>query len=260
MPENPFDLSGKVALITGANAGIGLGFAEAIARAGGDVVIWGRREDRNAEAAGRLRAHGVRVATDAVDVSDEPAQLSGFARALERMGRLDCVIANAGFASLSPLVDMSLKQYDELLRVAQHGAFITLREGARHMVARAEAGDPGGSLIATGSLTNFAATPGIGHYAAAKSAVAGLIRTFALELGPHGIRANMVCAGLTKTEMVPFDDAHPFGQAAVAKIPLGRMADPEDIGGIAVYLMSDASRYHTGDLITVDGGRMINGI
>src|SRR4029453_13101671 len=118
----------------------------------------------------------------------------------------------------------------------------------------------GASLIPTGSLPNCAATGGIGHYAAAKSAVAGLIRTFALELGPHQIRANMVCAGLTKTEMVPFDDAHPFGQAAIAKIPLGRMAEPEEIGGIAVYLLSDAARYHTGDLITVDGGRVIYGV
>jgi len=256
---NPFDLSGKVTLITGGNSGIGFGFAEAIARAGGDVVIWGRREDRNTEAVERLRAHGVRASSQAVDVADEEAQRRGFARALEEMGRLDGVIANAGFVSLSPLVEMSLEQYDALQRVAQHGAFVTLREGARHMVERSKAGDRGGSLIATGSLTNFAATPGIGHYAAAKSAMAGLVRTFALELGPLGIRANMICAGLTKSEMIPFDESHPLGQAAVAKIPLGRMATPEEIGGIAVYLISDAAGYHTGDLITVDGGRMANG-
>jgi NAD(P)-dependent dehydrogenase (short-subunit alcohol dehydrogenase family) len=260
MPSHPFDLSGKVTLITGANSGLGFGYAEAVARAGGDVVIWGRREDRNAEAAEKLRAHGVRALTDVVDVSDETAQQRGFARALAAMGRLDGVIANAGFVTIAPIVDMTLKQYDELQRVAQYGAFVTLREGARHMVERAKAGDRGGSLIATGSLTNFAATPGIGHYAAAKCAVAGLIRTFALELGQHGIRANMVCAGLTKTEMVPFDDDHPFGKAAVAKIPLGRMADPDEIAGVVVYLLSDAARYHTGDLITVDGGRMINGV
>jgi len=260
MPSHPFDLTGKVTLITGANSGLGFGFADAIARAGGDVVIWGRREDRNAEAAERLRAHGVRVLTDAIDVSDETAQLRGFARALAEMGRLDGVIANAGFVTISGIVDMTTKQYDELQRVAQYGAFITLREGARHMVERAKAGDRGGSLIATGSLTNFAATPGIAHYGAAKSAVAALIRNFALELGPHGIRANMVCAGLTKTEMVPFDDSHPFGQAAIQKIPLGRMAEPDEIAGVVVYLLSDAARYHTGDLITVDGGRMIYGV
>jgi NAD(P)-dependent dehydrogenase (short-subunit alcohol dehydrogenase family) len=260
MPTHPFDLTGKVTLITGANSGLGFGYADAVARAGGDVVIWGRREDRNAEAADRLRAHAVRVATDVVDVADEASQLRGFARALEAMGRLDGVIANAGFVTISSMVDMTLKQYDELQRVAQHGAFVTLREGARHMVERSRAGDRGGSLIATGSLTNFTATPGIGHYAAAKNAVAGIIRTLALELGPHGIRANMVCAGLTKTEMVPFDDSHPFGQAAVQKIPLGRMADPDEIAGVVVYLLSDAARYHTGDLITVDGGRMIYGV
>jgi len=260
MPSHPFDLTGKVTLITGANSGLGFGFAEGIARAGGDVVIWGRREDRNAEAAEQLRKHGVRVATDVVDVADEGAQLRGFASALAAMGRLDGVIANAGFVTLAPIVDMTLKQYDELQRVAQYGAFVTLREGARHMVERAKAGDPGGSLIATGSLTNFTATPGIGHYAAAKCAVAGLVRTLALECGQHGIRANMVCAGLTKTEMVPFDDSHPLGQAAIQRIPLGRMADPEEIAGVVVYLLSDAARYHSGDLITVDGGRMVHGV
>src|SRR5262245_65731594 len=109
MPSHPFDLSGKVTLITGANSGLGLGYADAIARAGGDVVIWGRREDRNAEAAERLRAHGVRVLTDAVDVSDEPAQLRGFARALAELGRLAGVIANAGFATISSPVHMTIQ-------------------------------------------------------------------------------------------------------------------------------------------------------
>src|SRR4029453_1495539 len=118
----------------------------------------------------------------------------------------------------------------------------------------------GASLIPTGSLPNCAATGGIGHYAAAKSAVAGLIRTFALELGPHGIRANMVCAGLTKTEMVPFDDAHPFGQAAIKQIPLGRRGEPDEMAGVVVYLLSAAARYPTGDTIMVDGGRMIFGV
>src|SRR5439155_24098847 len=96
-----------------------------------------------------------RVATDVVDVADEPAQLRGFARALEAMGRLDGVIANAGFVTIAAIVDMTLKQYDELQRVAQHGAFIRLREGARHIVEGPKAGDRGASLIATGSPTNF---------------------------------------------------------------------------------------------------------
>ena len=256
--DHPFDLTGKVALITGANAGIGLGFAEAIARAGGDVVIWGRREDRNRAAADRLTTHGGRVLADVVDVADEDAQLRGFERALAEMGRLDCVIANAGHAGVVPLVDMTTAEYATLNDVAQQGAFVTLREGARHMVARAEAGDPGGSLIATGSLTNFEATPGTGHYAAAKGAVAGLIRTFAVELGRHGIRANMVCAGMIGTDMMaPVREL--MEQRLAQTNPIPRMGEPEDLGGIVVYLMSDASRYHSGDLITVDGGARVNG-
>ncbi len=259
MASDLFDLSDKVALITGANAGLGLGYAEAIAAAGGDVVIWGRRRDRNEQASEQLRRHGGRVRSDEVDVADEQAQLRGFERAIEEMGRLDCVIANAGFVTMAPIVEMPTSQYDELLRVAQHGAFVTLREGARHMVARAAAGDPGGSLIATGSLTNWTASPGVGHYAAAKGAVAGLVRTLALELGPQGIRANMLIAGHFQSEMVPYGDDSPEGRAIAATIPLGRMGRPEDLAGMVVYLMSDAARYHTGDLITVDGGRMANG-
>jgi NAD(P)-dependent dehydrogenase (short-subunit alcohol dehydrogenase family) len=260
MPTNPFDLTGKVALITGANAGIGYGFAEAIAGSGGDLVIWGRRPDRNEKAAERLRSHAGRVFHDVVDVSEEDAQIRGFERAIEEMGRIDCVIANAGFVTGAMMVDMSVKQYEELNRVAQLGAFVTLREGAKHMLQRAQDGDPGGSLIATGSLTNFIATIAVGHYAAAKSAVAAMIRNLALELGPHGIRANMICAGLIQSEMVPFGPESEMGRAAAAQVPLGRMGEPADLGGMAVYLMSDAARYHTGDTITVDGGRRINGM
>lgn len=259
MAGHPFDLTGKAALVTGANSGLGLAYAHAIARAGGDVVIWGRSRERNAEAERALRAHGGRVLAEQVDVSDEEAQRAAFARAVDAMGGLDGVIANAGGVTMRPVVEMSTGEWDALLDVAQRGAFFTLREGARHLLARAKQGEAGGSLVATGSLTNFAAVPGLAHYAAAKCAVAGLVRTLAFELGPHGIRANMVCAGLTKTGMVPFDEQHPLGREAVAKIPMGRMADPEEMGGIVVYLLSDASRYHTGDLITVDGGRMVNG-
>jgi len=258
MASHPFDLTGKVALITGANAGIGLAYAEAIARAGGDIVLWGRREDRNREAADHLASYGGRVLADAVDVADEQAQIAGFERAIAQMGRLDCVIANAGFAGVRLLVEMELEEYEALNAVAQRGAFVTLREGARHMVARAEAGDPGGSLIATGSLTNFVATPGTGHYAAAKSAVAGLIRTFAVELGRHGIRANLVCAGMVASDMMA-----PVLELMEKRMrdtnPIPRIGVPADLGGIVVYLMSDASSYHTGDTITIDGGSRVNG-
>jgi NAD(P)-dependent dehydrogenase (short-subunit alcohol dehydrogenase family) len=251
---NLFDIRGKVALITGANSGIGLGYADAIASQGGDVVIWGRRADRNEAARKRLAAHGGRVRTDVVDVADEAAQVRGFARAIEEMGHVDCVIANAGFVTPAGFKDMSLEHYRALVRVAQDGAFITLREGVRHLVARVEAGGPPGSLLATGSLSVFQAAPAGAHYAAAKSAVAAMIKSIAVEYGSLGIRANMICAGLIASGMVP--GAIPQIQELGAKAPIGRIGQPDDLAGIVVYLMSDAARFHTGDLITVDGGAM----
>jgi NAD(P)-dependent dehydrogenase (short-subunit alcohol dehydrogenase family) len=254
MSGDLFDIRGRVALITGANAGIGLGYAEAIASRGGDVVIWGRRADRNEEARKKLAAHGGRVLTDVVDVADEEAQIRGFEKAIAEMGQLDCVIANAGFMSPSGFKDMSFEHYHALVQVAQHGAFITLREAVKHMVARADAGRGGGSLIATGSLSNFQAVPRNAHYAAAKCAVAAMIKTIAVEYAALGIRANMVCAGLIASETVPAD--LPQIAELGARAPIGRIGQPEDLAGIVVYLMSDAAKFHTGDLITVDGGAM----
>ncbi len=254
MSGNLFDIRGKVALVTGANSGIGLGYAEAIASQGGDVVIWGRRADRNEEARKQLAAHGGRVRTDVVDVADEAAQIRGFEGAIEEMGHLDCVIANAGFVTPAGFKDMSLEHYRALVRVAQDGAFITLREGVKHMVARVEAGGPPGSLLATGSLSIFQAAPAGAHYAAAKSAVAAMIKSIAVEYGSLGIRANMICAGLVASGMVPAEI--PQIQELGARAPIGRIGQPDDLAGIVVYLMSDAARFHTGDLITVDGGAM----
>ena len=254
MAGSLFDIRGKVALITGANAGIGLGYAEAIAREGGDVVIWGRREDKNEQARQQLAAHGGRVFADVVDVADEAAQIRGFEKALAEMGQLDCVIANAGFVAPCEFKDMSFEAYESMIQVSQHGAFITLREGLRHMVERVEAGGPPGSLIATGSLSNFQAVGGGASYAAAKNAVAAMIKNIAIENAKRGIRANMVCAGLIASETVPGD--LPLIAELGARTPMGRVGQPEDLGGAIVYLMSDAARYHTGDLITVDGGVM----
>ena len=252
--SNLFDIRGKVALITGANAGIGYGYAEAIASQGGDVVIWGRRADRNEQAAEKLAAHGGRVLADVVDVADEQAQVRGFEKAISEMGQLDCVIANAGFVAPSGFKDLSFEQYQGMIQVAQHGAFVTLREGVRHMVSRVEAGGPPGSLIATGSLSNFQAVPGSAHYAAAKCAVAAMIKNIAVEYGGLGIRANMLCAGLIASETVPAD--LPMIVELGERAPIGRVGTSDDLAGAVVYLMSDASRFHTGDLITIDGGAM----
>jgi NAD(P)-dependent dehydrogenase (short-subunit alcohol dehydrogenase family) len=260
MTSHPFDLTGKVALVTGANQGLGLGFAEGIARAGGDIVIWGRRQQANAEAAVRLREHGTRVLAQEVDVSDEAQVVQGMADAIAEFGRLDCVIANAGVNSRpASFAELDSDMWHGLLAINLHGAYYTLREAVRHMVARAEAGDPGGSLITCGSLTVVSGVPLIEHYAAAKGALAAVTRSLAVEYGRLGIRANMILPGRIATELGGADraarDALEEGMAWTNPIP--RLGTPGDCAGIVVYLMSDASRYHTGDLIAVDGGLSI---
>jgi len=258
MAKNIFDLTGKVALVTGGNSGIGLGFAAGLARAGADVVIWGRREENNRTAEDVLRIHGTRVASRTVDVSDEADVVSGMRAAVAEMGRLDCVVANAGFATQSAFTEMTSELYHGLLGVNLHGAFYTLREAAKHMVARAKAGDPGGSLIVCGSGSIFQGVPTMAHYGAAKGALNSMAKALAVELGPHGIRANVIAPGFIITEMTQADPVlgAQIAAAVAAKAPLGRAGTPEDLEGAVVYLASDASRYHTGDTLVVDGGKM----
>jgi NAD(P)-dependent dehydrogenase (short-subunit alcohol dehydrogenase family) len=256
--RNPFDLSGKVALVTGANSGLGLGFARGIAKAGGNLVIWGRRAERNRDAADELRQHGVRVLAQTVDVSDEQQVVDGIRDAESEMGRLDCVIANAGINTHHrSFHEMPTEAYHELLAINLHGAVYTLREGVRHMVARAESGDPGGSLITCGSLTVTAGVPRIEHYSAAKGGLMAITRSMAVEYGRYGIRANMILPGRIESSLgidSPDPERERRRRVMAERNPIPRFGRPEDLEGIVVYLMSDASAYHTGDMIAVDGG------
>jgi NAD(P)-dependent dehydrogenase (short-subunit alcohol dehydrogenase family) len=262
--ENPFDLTGKVALVTGGNSGIGLGFARAVATAGADVVIWSRRAAKNEEAAEELRSYGGRVHAQAIDVTQENAVVRGMEEAVEVMGRVDCAFANAGIATLaSAFHEMSVQMYDELIAVSQHGGFFTVREACKHMVNRCEAGDPGGSIVTCGSLMVTHGVPLLQHYAAAKGAMAALTKSVAVEYGPYGIRANMILPGYILTH--PAADLSDSGLelneeqrtrfgSVELRTPMRRWGTPQDIGGLAVYLMSDASSFHTADLIHIDGG------
>jgi len=256
MPANLFDLTGKVGLVTGGNSGLGLGYATALAKGGADVVIWGRNPDKNAAALEKLRAHGTRVSARIVDVTDEQQVIEGMAAAVDEMGRIDCAVANAGSVNVEPFHQMSSETYHWLIDTAQHGGFYTLREASAHMVARAENGDPGGSLIICGSLSIHAGGAHMAHYGAAKGALNSMSKGMAVELAPFGIRVNVVAVGMTKTEMVEAnrETAQTYIDLCAERIPIGRMGNVDDLEGITIYLASDMSRYHTGDTITLDGG------
>jgi NAD(P)-dependent dehydrogenase (short-subunit alcohol dehydrogenase family) len=148
--------------------------------------------------------------------------------------------------------------YHSLLAVNLHGAVYTLRAAAQHMVARAQAGDRGGSLIICGSGSIFQGVPTMSHYAIAKGGLNALAKSLAAELGPYGIRCNVIAPGFIHTEMTLADpDIGAYLTAQVeARTPLGRVGQPEDLEGAVVYLASDASCYHTGDTLVIDGGKL----
>jgi NAD(P)-dependent dehydrogenase (short-subunit alcohol dehydrogenase family) len=259
MTYSPFDLSGKVALVTGGNRGIGLGMAQALAEAGADIVIWGTNADRNAEAETALKNTGVRVLAQQVDVTDEAAVIKAMAQANAAMGRLDTVIANAGvgFGSTS-FLDMDTATYRKNMAVNLDGAFWTLREATRVMVDRAKTGDLGGSLMGVASL---AAIEGAGRnqaYAATKGGLISMLKAIAVEYARYGIRANAILPGWIATDMTAMAQAAPaFSEKVIPRVPARRWGQPADFGGIAVYLASEASSYQSGTTTIIDGGYSI---
>lgn len=259
MPYSPFDLSGKVALVTGGNGGIGLGMAEALAAAGATVAIWGNRPEKNEAAHAALRAYGGAVSVDRVDVADEAAVIAGVGRVIAEHGRLDFVAANAGMGEGAKSFDeMSTDLWRRVLAVNLDGVFWTFRAATAHMKARALDGDPGGSLLVTSSTSAIHGAPRNQAYAASKGAVLPMIRGLAVEYARYGVRANAILPGWIRSDMTARaqgDDR--FNEKVIARVPMRRWGEPEDFGGIAVYLASDASRFHTGDSFVIDGGYTI---
>ncbi|MFN3370720.1 MAG: SDR family NAD(P)-dependent oxidoreductase [Sphingomonadaceae bacterium] len=257
--EDLFGLAGRVALITGGNGGIGLGMAEALAAAGADLVIWGMNPAKNEAARERLATYGRRLLVEKVDVVDEAAVVAGMARAVEAMGRLDFVAANAGIGrSAASFETMDSALWREVMAVNLDGVFWTLREACRYMKARAEAGDPGGSVVAMSSVSAIHGAPRNQAYAATKGAVVAMIRGIAVEYGRHGIRANAILPGWTRSDMTaPLQAWDTFNEKAIGRVPMRRWGEPEDFGGVAVYLASDASRFHSGDTFVIDGAYSI---
>lgn len=258
-----FDLSGKVVLATGGMSGVGLGFLQGCARQGASLAIWDRDIACKTEVENRLRDLGAaQVHIEQVDVSDEAAVEAALAGTLSVMGRLDCVFANAGISSRAPsITELTSEDYHKLLSVNLHGAFYTLRAAARHMKERATRGDCGGSLVACGSLSIFHGLQGMEHYAAAKGALLAMIRSLAVEMGPFGVRANMLVPGFILTGLTASSpQTEKIVERFSAITPLGRPGELADIEGPAAYLASDASRFQTGQALVVDGGRLVKNI
>ena len=248
-----FDLTHHVALVTGGNGGIGLGMAEGLASQGASVAIWGTNAAKNAAAAERLRALGNPVLDLVCDVGDHQAVIDSLTATVAHFGRLDSCFVNAGVGGQAPsFVGMTEEEWRRVMRVNLDGAFFTAQEAVKQMVAQ----DPqGGSVVFTTSgSANYGQQRGQ-HYGGSKGALISMMKGIAVEHARHGIRCNAILPGWIESEMT----AGAFGwdkfvQNVMPRVPLRRWGRPEDFAGLAVYLASNASSYHTGDVITIDGG------
>ena len=249
----PFDLTGKVALVTGGNSGIGLGMARAMVQAGADVAIWGTNANKNAAARAELSGTGRRILALECDVSDEKAVDAAFAETIGKLGRVDGCFANAGVSGRGTrsFMEMSSEEWHRVLKVNLDGAFYTFRTAARHMVGRGG----GGVLVGTASLAAIEGAARSEHYAATKGGLISMIRALAVEMARHGVRANAILPGWIETDMTANAIGNEkFSGNVKPRIPMRRWGTGDDFGGIAVYLMSEASAYHTGDTFLIDGG------
>ena len=252
-----FDLSGRTAIITGGNSGIGLGMARALAAEGCNVSIWGRNAQKNKAAAAALNGLPGEVDARICDVSNPSAVRTAMAATLARFGRVDGCFANAGIggSGWTAFVDRTEEQWRTMFSTNLDGVFHVFQAVARHMTERAEAGDAFGRLVATSSLASLFGTARNEHYAATKAAINALVRALAVELARYGVTANAILPGWIKSEMTADVMANDkFVSNVMPRIPVRRFGEPEDFGGIAVYLMSKASSYHTADCLVIDGG------
>lgn len=245
------DLSGRVVVVTGGNSGIGLGIARGVARAGGSVAVWSRRADRNAAAVAELEGLGATAAGIQCDVGDEGNVAEAMRQTLDRFGRLDCLVANAGTAGRKWFTEMPLDEWHRVLQVNLDGAFLCLREAAKLMV---KAGHPG-TIVNMSSVHEFIPWPGFAHYCSSKGGMKLLMETAARELAPQKIRVVNIAPGAIVTPINQFvlDDPQQKEQVE-SEIPLGHMGDPENIAAAVAWAASDEASYMTGTTIVVDGG------
>ena len=252
MSTSLFDLTGKVALVTGSSTGLGRAIARGLGEAGATVVINGRNEQRLSECLQDFRAAGLKTHAVAFDVISEPAVEEAVSRIEAEVGAIDILVNNAGIQRRAPLTEMPAATWEEVIRNNLTSVFLVGRTVARGMIQRG-----GGKIINIASLTSEVARKTIGPYTASKGGVKQLTRSMCVEWAAHNIQVNAIGPGYFATELNKDLMADPAFDAWVrARTPAGRWAQPDELIGAAVFLASRASDFVNGQVIYVDGGTL----
>lgn len=254
MPDlSMFDLTGRVALVTGGNGGIGRGIALALARAGASVAIFGRNAAKNARVLAELEAVGGPALASVVDVTDRAGLGPAVAAVEAALGELDILVNNAGIANLSGgVLNEEPRDWDRVIENQLNSVFLLSKLVAKGMVERKR-----GKIINLASMYAIFGAGLVPSYSAAKGAVVQLTKSMAIELAPHNVQVNAIAPGWIESDMTaPLHDS-PLDAEIVARTPAGRWGKPEEMGGAAVFLASSAADFVTGETIRVDGGYAI---
>lgn len=253
---NHTHLNGRTVLVTGASSGLGARFAKVLGEAGANVVLAARRLDRLHVIEGELVAAGVQAISVELDVTDERSVRHAYDVAQQRFGLLDTIVANAGTNEEGAGIDLDVDALDRVLAVNVRGVFLTVREGAKRLLAAPGDRKPG-RIIIVSSITATDVAPGLAAYSASKAAVQQMGRVLAREWVNRGINVNMVAPGYIETELNAGWFASEGGKRQIQRWPRKRLMDISSLDGVLVYLASDASSHVTGSVFTVDDGQTL---
>ncbi|MEE8274053.1 MAG: glucose 1-dehydrogenase [Alphaproteobacteria bacterium] len=249
----PFFLDGNVAVVTGASSGLGRHFALTLARAGAKVAVAARRLDRLRELVREIEAFDGRALAVVLDVTEAASVREAISAAETELGAITILVNNAGVVVAKPALDLDEAEWDRVVDTDLKGAWLVAQEVARHMTRLGH----GGSIINVASILGERPAKELAAYAAAKAGLIQLTRVLALELARHDIRVNAIAPGYIETDMNRAFLTGPGGERLLKRIPQRRFGEPADLDGVLLLLASDASRYMTGSLITVDGGHTL---